>query len=167
MADLTVLSSPVAALRDDRERVFAEQYAKHGDAFKALIAAKIANPAYPRHIIAEQLLAEPRIKAAIEAFKQVKPKRREVRLTRDSLIADIEDVFEKAMGKEDYTNALKAKQEQAQLLGLRVEKREVTVTADPQQMTTADLKKMFLEMKRQQESGMIDVTPKAPDGQPA
>lgn len=158
---------PALAALDDVQRAFAEAVAAHGDPLKALSDANIArDPRESRDVLVRRLMDDPKVKAAIAAARHARKQRRAGRMNRDAILEDIEEVYEQALGKGDFTNALKAKAEQAQLLGLRVEKREVTVTNAPEQMSTADLKRLILDMKRMRDANLIDVTPAKVDESP-
>lgn len=171
MGDLTVISSDLTPA----EQLFVEQYAKTGDPLKAWITARITpNPLFTREVQVERLMEKPAIKAAIEAIGKRQAQKRPVRKTRETLLEDYETIFDKAMETGDLTNANKAKDSQARLLGMMVEKREVVVSSNPGEMNTTELLKALTKSAEGQKlletlkvSKMIDVTPKAVDGQPA
>lgn len=168
MVDLIPLSPSLPAGLTDAERLFCEQYVKTGDALKAWITARVpVDPRYTREVQVERLLELPRIQEAVATLRQIVPTKKPVRRTRDTLIEDFETIYDKALDAGDLTNANKAKDSQARLLGMMVEKKEITVSSDPDKLSTAELKRLLMEMKEAQESKLIDVTPAKPDEQTA
>lgn len=164
MADLVAVTSALVGLTD-AERLFCEQVVKTNDPLKAWITARVqVDPRYTREVQVERLMELPQIKTAIEELRKIEPAPRPIRKTREALDEDVEDIYGKALGDKDYTNALKAKQLQAQLRGMLVEKREITVTSDPDKITSADLKAFIAREIEKQNGKLIDVTPVKDDG---
>jgi len=167
MADLVPIPPSLPAGLTDPERLFCEQYVRTGDALKAWIVSKVpVDPRYTREVQVERLLELQRIKDAVVVLRQIEPPKKAVRKTRDTLLEDFETIYDKALESGDLTNANKAKDSQARLMGMMVEKKEITVSNDPDKLSTADLKRLLLEMREAREGKLIDVTPEKADEQP-
>ena len=165
MADLVALPSSAVSILSDAERIFCEQVAKTNDPLKAWITSRVpVDPRFTREVQVERLLDLPRIKDAVAALRQIVPTKKPVRRTRDTLIEDFETIYDKAIDAGDLTNANKAKDSQARLMGMMVEKKEITVSNDPDKLSSADLKAFIAREIDKQQRGMIDVTPVKDDG---
>lgn len=149
MADKPLI---LPGLKDDKELLFVEEYVRTNDPLVAVTHSGIRDLNGPIEITAQRLLARPEIRAAIDKLRKMRLNAEaiQIRHTRDSLIASIQNVHDRAMMEKDYGTALNAMKEVGTLLGLRVEKKEVTVDTRPENMRTADIVKLLQEIKGKQ-----------------
>jgi hypothetical protein len=153
---MSPLPTIIPGLRREEEVDFCEQMARHGDAMLAAVRSGLcAGVTKDPRMVAEQALARPEIKAGIEVFKAAMDPAAAVEITRDSVIADIESIFQDARETKDYGAALAAKKLQAALMGLLVNRQMIDVAhhRDPKEMTTLQLEAFLRGQK------VIDVTP--------
>lgn len=110
----------------EKERIFCQEVARHGDAIKATIRARLDDPCYSMEIGADKLLSRRDIKAEIANLTGKNGLRSTPEVTRESIVADMQWVFEESMHSDERNTAVAAKKLQSQLRGYLVEKREVT-----------------------------------------
>jgi hypothetical protein len=113
---------------NDQDQVFVETYVQSGDAMLACVKAGIRDHKYPMDVVAKRQLARPEIKAAITAYQKIKSANVPVEVTRQSIIADMQDVYEKAIDQSQLSNAIAAKKLQAALLNLLQQNISITHT---------------------------------------
>lgn len=102
----------------DKDAVFVEQYRLTGDAVQACIRAGIRDPRYPITVIAARTLQRPEIAGALAALKRIETSALPLEVTRESVVADMEEVFQRALSDGQYASAVGAKKLQGMLLGL-------------------------------------------------
>lgn len=137
----------------DRDPKFVKVFLENGDALDAVKRAGYAVHMYDARDIADHLLDQPHIKAAIVAAQ---PRvRAPIDITRDSLISDLETVFDNAMLEKDYTPAIAAKKTQATLLGMVQDNVQVTHRFDVASMSDEQI----IRMMQSRQKKMIDITP--------
>lgn len=133
------------------EAIFVQEYVRTGDPLLAITTSQIRHPAYSLEVTAQQLLARPDIKEAVERARTASNGEVvHIRHTRDSLIANVQHVYDRALQESDFGTALNAMKEVGTLLGLRVEKKEVMVESKPENMRTADIVRLLQELKGKQ-----------------
>lgn len=134
------MTAPDSILPGDSEQdsVFVEEYVKTGDAMLAIVRSGIRDPAYSMDIVARRTLERPEIAAAVKALERIERASLPVEITRESLVADMQQVYEKCISIGDHKSAISAKKLQATLCGLLDQK--ITVThRHLNEMTDADL----------------------------
>jgi len=137
----------------ERDTKFVKVFLENGDALDAVKRAGYYVHMYDARDIADHLLDQPHIKAAISASQ---PRvRAPIDITRDSLISDLEQVFDNAMLEKDYTPAIAAKKTQATLLGMVQENMQITHRFDVASMTDEQIIKLMQSRQKK----MIDITP--------
>lgn len=145
---------------NEQEAIFVQEFVRTNNAMHAFVTAKIRESRYSVEVAVQRLLARPEIQAAIASFREASKRagieRPQISVTRGSLMADFQDIYEDAREVKDLNAAIRAKVEQATLQGLRVEKREVTVETDIKNLSTQELMRLLAEA---QGKSMIDVTP--------
>lgn len=95
-----------------QEQLWVKLYRETGDAMASCVRAKMFSPEYPTDVLAMKTLERPEIQAAIAeldqaereavAASQVPAVRQSVEITREVILADLQEVFEVAMGN-DFT----------------------------------------------------------------
>lgn len=145
----------------DADQVFVETYLKHeGDEAAALIAYRRAGfiePEYPIVVAASRHLA--RLKPEIDAARGVVKSLVRADRSRDSLLTDLDKVFESALADKDHAACVNAKRLQAQIDGLLVEDVRVTHKVDVTMMTDEQLLKI-INSKPVVDGEFRDVTPR-------
>ena len=144
MASIPVL---VAGLSDNRDMLFCEDYARNHDGVRAAIRAGIKTGDMAVGIIAQRMLGRPEIKTAISIIEQAHRDVDPPEVTRDSIVADMQEVYQSAMNVGDRDQAINAKRLQSQLLGLLIEKKEVTLKRGVDDYTTAELARIVDKAK--------------------
>lgn len=93
----------------------------------AVIAAQLRDPQWLPHQIAERLLAQPEIQAAIKACRAFykPPDTKEV--SADTVSMDMENVFQEAMNARQFSAAIAAKKLQSEIVGLLVKNVNINV----------------------------------------
>ncbi len=128
----------------DRDALFVREFLKNegrddAAAVTAYRRAGYFNPAYPIAVAAERILSRPDIQAAIAAARpNFKPKVQGER-SRDSVLADIDAVFESALEAKDHSAAINAKRLEAQLQGYLQENIQVTHKLDVTELSDDQL----------------------------
>lgn len=123
----------------ERDALFVKNYIRSRDAVDACAKARVFCVGYDMRDVAAHQLAKPHIKkmiaeAEVKATNDPSPE-----ITRDSIITDLEQVFEKSMRDGEYTPAITAKKTQAQLLGWLENTVNVNIKRDIASMTDAEL----------------------------
>ena len=111
----------MSILPEDHEpdAVFVERYCQHGDPVRACVEAGITDPRFPISVVAQRILARPEIKAAIAAIEKIGAQQQaRVEITRDSILADMQSIYEKAMACGEFNSAIAAKKLQAAIMRL-------------------------------------------------
>lgn len=137
----------VAGISDNRDIIFCEEMALHGDGVRALIRSGIRDDRYAVNIVAQRMLGRPEIRTAIALLEQMRRETEAPEVTRDSIVADMQEVYQEAMRTGDRDQAIQAKRLQSQLLGLLVEKKEVTLKRGLDDYSTAELAKIVDKAK--------------------
>lgn len=122
-----------------KDAVFIEQYRLTGDAITACVRAGIRDPSYPITVMAQRQLQRPEIKAALLSLEKIDSGMVPLEVGRESIIADMEAVYQRALTDSQYASAIGAKKMQAMLLGLLDQKITVTHGFKPEMMTEEQL----------------------------
>lgn len=152
-------------LPEERESVFAREYVRleNKDDAAAVVAYRRAgfiDPAYPVAVAAERMLARPEIQRLIfETRSKFKPKLKAER-SRDSVLADIDAIFESALAAQDHSAAVNCKRLEAQIQGLLQENVTVTHKVDVTNLTDEQLEKIAARAVQVIDGNVVDITPK-------
>lgn len=141
------------ATLSDADLVFVETYVRTGDAVTAMVRAGIKNPLYNGEVVAEMTLERPEIAAAVELIRKTTKKGPPVALTRDSLSAMSQRVYDAAMATGDNAGAVAALKLTASLQGYLIERKEIVHRRNAADLTDEELM-AFLDDRRPK-----DVTP--------
>ncbi len=102
----------------DQDAVFVERFVDTNDPVLACVQAGISDNRFPIQVVAERQLARAEIKAAIAALQKIRASSKaSVEITRESVLADMQNVYEKALADREYNSAIAAKKLQAALAG--------------------------------------------------
>lgn len=150
----SALNPPVVydAIERDKDDVFVKEYLRlegrdDAAAVTAYRRAKYFDPAYPVVVAADCTLT--RLRSKIEAArKTIKPTAMGQDRSRDSVLADLDQVFESALGEKDHSAAVTAKRTQAQIMGLLSENISVTHKMDVSTMTDEQLLRILNKQSR-------------------
>lgn len=123
----------------DRDAVFVEQFRLTGDPVAACVRAGIRDARYPITIVAQRQMQKPEIVAALKALSRIETNVAPIEVTRDSIIADMETVYQKALTDGQYASAISSKKLQSMLLGLLQQNINITHGFNPELMTTEQL----------------------------
>lgn len=133
---------PIATgLTDPKQVLFCEEYARTGDAMLAITKAGIRSYEYTLPVLAQQLLAREDIRAAITAIKAASTPIN-IEVTRDTIIEDFQQIYQKAMDDSKLADAINAKRAQATVLGVMVVKTEITHKRSTKEMSDEELEKI-------------------------
>lgn len=127
----------------ERDAVFIEQYRKTGDPIVACVRAGIRDPRYPISYTAERQLAKPEIQRALETLKNEEIGSLPPTHTRESIIAELQEVQERALRDSQYNATISAIREKAGLLGYRDQKINVTSNVNVTHMTNDQLMRII------------------------
>ena len=125
----------------------------------AVIASQLRDPRWLPHQIAERLLAQPEIQAAVKAARAFykPPEMREVSV--DTISADMEVLYQEAKDARQFTAAIAAKRMQAELHSLLVKKLDINVRHSVGTMTDEALE--AIAKRGVIDADFTDVTPVA------
>ena len=138
--DAEVAVAPVVLTEiDEKEASFALFVAQGDDPVAACIRAGLQNFQYHPEVWVRQILERPEIVHAIETLREAAKRQQTIAVTRQSVVADMQDIFQKAMEVGDFKEAIASKKLQAGLLGLLVEKKEVVVRRGVDEMSDDEL----------------------------
>lgn len=142
----------------DQDSVFIDAMNSNGgDATAACVVARIMSPMYPIDYIAKLMMERPEIQAALGALKLIKKNSVMPEITRDSIVADMQSVYEKAMLLGDPKAAIASKRLQSELLKFLDQSITITHKTDASQLTDEEL--MRIASKRTIEGDFKNVTP--------
>lgn len=127
----------------DADAVFVQEFVKSGDAVTACVVAGLRDPRYDIRVYAERILARPEIRNAIDALQRIyKADAATAEITLESVVADMQKVYQEALADRQYPSAIAAKKLQAQMKGWLDQKIEVTHRTRPEEMSTAQLERL-------------------------
>lgn len=128
------------ALVSDQDRAFCEEMVISGDPLYAAMRAGIREPGTELRVIAQRMIDRPDIQAAIAELKRQNKYAQPIEITNRSIAEDMERVYDAAFTDKDWKAAISAKSTQAQMLGLLVNKVEITRKRDVGELTTEELR---------------------------
>lgn len=138
--DSEVAVAPVVLTEvDEKEANFALFVAQGDDPVAACIRAGLQNFQYHPEVWVRKILERPEVMRAIETLRAATKRQQPIAVTRQSVVADMQDVYNKAMQISDFKEAISSKKLQAALLGLLVEKKEVTLRRGIDEMSDDEL----------------------------
>lgn len=148
-------------LDDEKDAVFVEEFLAHdGKDDAAVIACRkagIIDPHFPIDVMARKTFN--RLAPAIRLARKYYAKREPVEPTKDTIIADLENVFQSAQLTHDHGAANNNRKLVAQLLGILREDVTVTHKYDVHLISDADLEKIALRQIKTIEGSAVDITP--------
>lgn len=124
------------------DAIFVMQYVETGDPMVAAIRAGLQEPGCSIFVTIDKMMARPEIIAGINAVTGVIKATPKTKITRDSLIAACQDIYEKALTDRQYASARGAVELQARLLGLLEQKVSVSHTYNVRDMSTDELRRI-------------------------
>lgn len=127
------------------EQKFVDEFLKTGNAAEAVVHSGIRDGRGPV-AIAEDLLARPDIREIIE--KAPVSERAVVELDKKTVLAEIQEVQEKAMAENRYSEALSALKIKTDILGFKTTKVEVTHNKSIKDMSDAELLEILEKSKQ-------------------
>lgn len=134
---------PETAADYDADSVFVSEFVKTGDATTACIVAGIRDNRYDIRVTAEKTLARPEIRTAIEALQRIyQVDVAQPEITLDSVVADMQVIYQKAVDDGQYQAAIAAKKLQASLRGWLDQKIDITLRRSVDEMSTKDLERL-------------------------
>lgn len=143
---------------DEQDAVFIDtMVANGGDAVAACVTARILSPMYPVDYIAKVMMERPEIETAVATLKRAKKSAATPEITRESIVADMQAAYEKAMAAGDVKGAIAAKRLQSELKKFLDSNITITHRHDVTQLSDEDL--MKIASKRVVDGEFKDITP--------
>lgn len=133
---------------DEQDSVFVQEMARHGDGMTAIVRSGIRDPRYSMEVVLRKTLERPEIRAAVKALERIEKATAPSEITRDSVVADMQHIYEKAESIGDIKGAIAAKRLQADLMGFLEQKIAVTHTMKAEEMTDAQLMRIAQQKQR-------------------
>jgi hypothetical protein len=153
-------NDPFLAGDPDKLAMFVQEYVRRdgqdGAGAAAIIAAQLRDPRWLPHQMAEQLLENPAMQAAIKAVRAVHKPRDMAEVSFDTIMMDTEVLFQEAKDARQFTAALGVKKLQAELIGLLNKTIDLNVRHSISTMTDAELE--ALARKKVIDGEFTDVT---------
>lgn len=140
---------------EDQLKAYIICFMDTGDPLAAALRAGLQNPEESIMITVDRLQRHPAIKAGLAALQSLKRDTAPIRVTRDSLIEECQQIGEKALGDRQYTSSLAAVKLKAQLTGHLEEKVRVIHENNPKKLSDAELERIASG-----ERPVIDIDPK-------
>ena len=144
----------------DKLAMFVQEYVRRehqdGAGAAAVIAAQLRDPRWLPHQMAEQLLDNPAMQAAIKAVRAVHKPRDMSEISLDTILMDTELLFQDAKDARQFTAALGIKKLQAELKGLLNKTIDLNVRHSISTMSDAELE--ALARKKAIDGEFTDVT---------
>jgi len=144
----------------DKLAMFVQEYVRRegqdGAGAAAVIASQLRDPRWLPHQMAEQLLENPAMQAAIKAVRAVHKPRDMAEISLDTILMDTEILFQDAKDARQFTAALGIKKLQAELKGLLNKTIDLNVRHSISTMSDAELE--ALARKKTIEGEFTDVS---------
>lgn len=152
------MSSPLGTVEPEQIALFVECYHRNGgDAVDACVKARIVNPFYSMDVVAARLMERPEVAAALATMKKFRAHTANAEVTRESIVSDMQLVYERCVGAGDAKGAIAAKRLQAELLKMLQTDLNINIKHDVTSMTDSQLMEV---LKRKPIDGTFeDVTP--------
>jgi len=143
MEPTDVTNTPAKPKYDpDKDAIFVMQYVESGDPMVAAIRAGLQEPGCSIFVTIDKMLARPEIQAGIKTVENITRATPNTKTTRESLVAECHDIYEKALNDRQYASATGAVKLKAALLGMLEQKVSVSHTYNVKDMSTAELKRI-------------------------
>jgi hypothetical protein len=137
----------------DKLAIFVEHYRRTSDAVASVQRAGMRDLRFDIRVFAERTLARQEVQDALRGMGEIDPNvSAPMEITRESLINDMQEIYDKALTDGQYASAIQSKRLQAHLTGHLVEEVKITHSYDVKQMTDAQLEQIA-------RAGLRDVTP--------
>lgn len=137
----------------DKLAIFVEHYRRTSDAVAACQRAGLRDIRYDIRVFAERTLARPEVQSALKGLENADGSvSAPLEITRETLVNDMQEIFDKAMTDGQYQAAIASKKLQAHLTGHLVEEVKITHAYDVNMMSDAQLEQIA-------RAGLRDVTP--------
>lgn len=127
----------------DKDSAFVRHYVKSKDAVQACGQARIHCFGYDPRDVAYHQLARPEIKQAIAAEEKRVATLPPAEITKDSIITDLERVFDESMQAGEYNPAIAAKKTQASMMGWLEQTVNINLKQDATMLSDAELLKVI------------------------
>lgn len=127
------------ATEQEQLTVFVETYVATNDPVLSCVRARLTDPTWPIEITAERILNRVDVQTAIDVIKKTKQNAESFEITRESVIADTQMIFQKCLNSGDYKAALAAKRLQSELNRWLGQDITITHKKDASMLTDADL----------------------------
>ena len=148
-------------LDDERDAVWIEEFlARDGHDDAAVIATRkagIMDPHFPIDVIARRTFN--RLAPAIKLARKYYARRQPTEVTKDTLLADLENVFSSAVLTHDHAAANANRKLVAQLTGILREDVTITHRYDVKVLSDSDLEKIALRSLKSIDGQAVDITP--------
>ena len=139
------------AMREDRDLVFAREYARlralksKNPAELACVRAGITNPEYHIKVVAERQLARVEVQRLIAEAESSGMVIERTEYTRDLFLDELQAVHERALDAKNFTSAISAVKTQAQLLGMMDQTLNINHTVTAKDLDLATLRAMVAD----------------------
>lgn len=140
------LAMPMDATDPERDLRFVEAYVRRQDALVAVIEARIISLTHSAEVLARLMMARPDIQRLIAFLQAQKLHYTDgepeplAEVTRQSLIADAQRIYEMAMRDQDSRGAVAAKKFQSEVAGFATKQVELTTRTVVEMDTSALLR---------------------------
>lgn len=153
--------------------LFVELFRTSGDAMAAAVRAKMSDPRWPIDVLAQKTLERPEVQEAIrllDLYDQQKQEaeirakreptvRQPVTVTKDTLVADLREIYESAKDDKAYGAAIAAAKTSASILGLLKQEVNVNFRMTVEEMPDEELLKIARQGGKMIDADFEDVTP--------
>lgn len=141
--------------------IFVQEFVRHDGkddaAIIAITRSDLRDPRFHPETLADRVLAKPEIQAAIRAVRAVSKPALGSSVTTDSLVNDMQMLYEKCVDERQYTPAIAAKKLQGELTGALNKNITLTVKHSVSDMTDAQLE--AIAKRKTIDGEFTDVTP--------
>lgn len=139
---------------EERDEIFARTYVqlralkKPNAAELACVRAGITNSEYSMRVVAERQLSKQSVQRQILALEEsgVEVERQEV--SRDLILDELQDIYQKALGEKSFSAAISAVKTQAQLLGMLDQTVNINHTVSAKDLDLDTLRAMVADRAR-------------------
>lgn len=146
----------------ERDAAFVKHFTRTGDAVAACAQARVFCVGYDMRDVAAYQLARPEVQRLISVVEERKATEPPMEFTKDSVISDFQNVYDRALDAGEFQAAIAAKKTQAQVLGLLDQNINLNVKTDVNSMSDEQILKMLKARESARNTPkMIDITPVA------
>lgn len=123
--------------------VFAEEFARGGDAVTAMVMASLSDPKYAPAVAARKLLEKPHVQALVaQARKMIGDQAGDYSVSRETQVSRLDSLYNEARMDKDRPAAIAAIKLQAHLQGYLTQQIDLSITHNVGDMSTDQLLKM-------------------------